>query len=619
MLTEHAINLDEIFVGRTEELKILWALWNKSIKDEEHFVYVMLNAPGTGKTRLLQYFGEMLEREKKGFFFRYNCTSHHSRTSSLNLDIVTRLRSQIATKKQYILEYITNSYADTVLEWKRDDLRRVITRLERVMSADHATLEDVVWIFRTLSDIIPMVFVADEIQELQKRELLVDDEALTPTNQQSMTETALRYFTEILRDWLSHRLLIVLSGTQYHILQQIGYKIGSPIAQKVQHLLIKNFSTSEVDEYVQQVNDRFLSKLIPPEKLKVQQALVTYYQRFLHAFSGGHPRTMVLMTQWFLADVNEFLETLPSYDEFTNTLFNQVEKDFKLRILTREKQDQIKQLQENEAFPLVKQWLINSATTGFNLGKAPVSIPSESLEAVEDLIYQLMTLGIIVKNGLDEYHLTSYFHLLAFLECFTGDHELFLRTILTNRLFKLSCGGHAGFGYTFEHVFLSALLLGGMQVVSSHEMVQVKETASNRDLPISINDISTVHEISGDANWKELHIKPNVLYHAPHARSIDFFILNNDQLTLIQVSTAKHGHKEKIKSLMNELQKARQCYHEYEVKGWYVSLFPISANIIETNQDSSLVISSGDELSSILGEKLLKRLLNIKSQLIRRD
>ncbi len=113
------LDLEEIFVGRHEELNRLRKIWEQTLKPREHFVYVVLNAPGTGKTRLLSYFGELLEQEQRGLFFRYTCRSRHTRASTLCLDIITQLKRQLYHKESYILEYLKKITHNTSLDLER--------------------------------------------------------------------------------------------------------------------------------------------------------------------------------------------------------------------------------------------------------------------------------------------------------------------------------------------------------------------------------------------------------------------------------------------------------------------------------------------------------------------
>ena len=71
-------NIQEIFVGRGAELTNLGDLWNGILKPKEHFAYTLLNAPGTGKTTLLNYFGEnFVVGEKKAIFVSVRCKSSY--------------------------------------------------------------------------------------------------------------------------------------------------------------------------------------------------------------------------------------------------------------------------------------------------------------------------------------------------------------------------------------------------------------------------------------------------------------------------------------------------------------------------------------------------------------
>lgn len=66
-----------IFVGRHSDLRYLSGLWNLACKDEEHLVYMFLNAPGVGKTTLINHFGKLLKAEGKGLYVRFVCSSEY--------------------------------------------------------------------------------------------------------------------------------------------------------------------------------------------------------------------------------------------------------------------------------------------------------------------------------------------------------------------------------------------------------------------------------------------------------------------------------------------------------------------------------------------------------------
>ncbi len=625
MLTRHSRSLKRLFVGRKEELELLQLAWEETLEPEEHQVYVVLNAPGTGKTRLLQHFGELLEKQHEGLYFHYRCSDRFRSSTELNVDLIKKLLNNLKRKESYLVNYFLAKHVRDESNARAESLHELMLRMESMVMTQKISRSDVVSFFEDVSMLIPLFFVSDEIQQFQKRVLKVLDEdaSVEPSmtaelaSTEILEETALRYFTRILSDLMTSPVLMILSGTQYHILSQIGMKIGSPIAGKVRQLLIKNFTRQELEEYVIKVNDDIIREIIPPTKHTHAKILVAHYHRFLQSFSGGHPRTVVLITEQFLINILSFLDKDLSYDEFMDIFYPIVENDFKGRIFSREKQDHIRLLQDNEHFHVVKEWILNHSLNGLNLGPEP-SVSSDIRDHVEDLIFQLLTLGVIVRNGVNQYHLTSFFHLQSFLECYTNEHEQFLHQVFTNRFFKLLCGSHAGFGYTFEHVIIAAL------IVNSH-----KHSKNRKNMDFGVRDVSwdkissslrklqTVKEITSEIDWEELvqDLKPNVLYHAPRAQTIDLLVLIDDTLILIQVTTTKMHHASKIRALERKIEAVQQFLVDKKVLGWYISLFPLNKQGRRPANDRLIVITAGSDLEALLGTSLLERLTIIKEQL----
>ncbi len=626
MMSEAALVLDEIFVGREQELRILNHLWKKILKPGEHHVYVLLNVPGTGKTRLLLHFGEHLERQHQGVFFHYRCSSRYQTPRELNLDLLAELHSMLESKQEYLLACIANQPRDLRWELKQERLMGLIKTMNDLIISKNVSLNDIVETFKVLARIVPVLLVADEIQEFQKITLKkASEKSINSADHYPLQdETALHYFTRILKDLMQAPILMVLSGTQYHILSQIGTKIGSPIAQKVEQLVIRNFTARELEHYVDQVHDRILQHLPAEDVNDSLVDLVAHYRWFLQAFSGGHPRTVVFITQQLLAGLSTLLQKSHRRESFVDALFSMVETDFKTRIFTREKRAHVQELQAREGFSIVKKWLLTGATMGLMLGPEPTLHSGMQRERVEDLVYQLMTLGVIVRNGLNQYHVTSYFHLLAFLECFTSEHELFLHQVLTNRFFKLLCGSHAGLGYTFEHVLLSSLLLKSYRIRElRHGQLASRPNFINAGddllLPLSLDDITAVTELSGDVDWSHLSLVPGTLYHVPQARALDLFVLAADgqRLVLIQVTTtaspqAQNRKLTQLARMVMDVRKIKRA-EAMEVIGWFISLFPIPRSLHGPEGDQECVfVTAGSDLEPILGQDLLERLMTVK-------
>jgi len=61
-----------IFVGREQDIENLHALWEWACDKSSfpRYAYALLNAPGIGKTSLLDHFGKMLMDKKLGIYIK---------------------------------------------------------------------------------------------------------------------------------------------------------------------------------------------------------------------------------------------------------------------------------------------------------------------------------------------------------------------------------------------------------------------------------------------------------------------------------------------------------------------------------------------------------------------
>ena len=99
MIEDVIPEVEEIFVGRALELRKLDGLWNLANKDREHKVYVLLNAPGIGKTTLINHFGGFLEVEGKGLFIRLRCSDNLNSPQKIIKEILYVVQNVIKRKE----------------------------------------------------------------------------------------------------------------------------------------------------------------------------------------------------------------------------------------------------------------------------------------------------------------------------------------------------------------------------------------------------------------------------------------------------------------------------------------------------------------------------------------
>ncbi|MHA1660732.1 MAG: ATP-binding protein [Promethearchaeota archaeon] len=600
MIKSFIPQIKKIFVGRHLELQQLEELWDFSCQDEEHFVYVFLNAPGVGKTTLINHFGKSLESEDKGIFIKFVCNSDYDSPSRLNKNLIKAIDKKINQKFNFIERFITKNFKKGSRERFRQKLKHLQNFIDELLMKSIISLNDITDIFLDLAEIIPIFFSADEIQEFQKCDLI---NSFDKENKEGEKETALHYLTRLLKNLLNSRILLVLSGTRYHILSQIGGSIGSPIRQKVKTLILQKFEPEEVMAYVEQVKNLIKSAdlKLKPEKMSV---IIEYYQNFLFAFSGGHPRAIENITEIFLINLSFLTKNnqYSNYDAFLDFLLPKIEEFFSNTLISSIHKNALLELTVSEQFSEVKDWILARGSHGQLLGPRPTIIDDSFLDnEIKRITYDLVNIGIIVQNGNYNYHLTSYFYFLEFLKIYHEPYEVFLKQVLHNKYFKLICGRHTGFGYTFENIFLSALIIYG---------IKNKEKSI---IPLKVSSLRSLEIIKGKIKWSEHMLEPNVLYHSPEAKAVDAILIQEKELLLIQITTTNPPTEGKISNLSSEIKKISKIGinlgKELKIRGWFVSLFDFKETRVI---DENILITAGDDLIPILGKQLYSKLKVVK-------
>ncbi len=559
--------IPSIFVGRSQELKILSELWKHSMNTgTENFVYVYFNTPGIGKTTLLKQFGKLTEKNKNGIHFSYSCTNSFSSEISLNEDIIYHLQLLLMNKKKLINEYIITCYDNELKEFYKIQLKNLQESIANNIKQKNYTIEIIATTLKRISDIIPVLLTFDEVQRFEQIKL--------------DNETLFHHLTNILAALLDSKILIILSGTQYHILRRIGANIGSPIRYKTKSVIISPFSAQDITDYVIKIKEN--------TDVQISDKLWNHLIDYLHTFSGGHPRTISWITEYFLS--NKDILSNKDYNDFVNIIHHSFKSHFNNAIIRSDQKNAIIELQSSEQFITVKNWIISGIMNQLKLHSRPINENEEIDYEIERLVFNLMTTGIIVQNGNMNYYITSYFHFLLFLELFKEEHELFLQQILTNKFIHILVGGHSGLGYTFENIVLSSLVLDS----------NILENFLN----IKLDKFITVERM-------KTKIKPNILYHAPTAKGMDACILIRNILIIIQITTMKSVDKQKIREFINVLNDWKG--RGYNTKGWFISLYKIPSKI--NKNITSVIFTSGNELIALIGETLYNRTLQIKYNL----
>ena len=549
------IRYKKIFVGREKDLDTLSMLFDESTSRSTDRsppkVYSYLNAPGIGKTTLLNRFGERIENEGRGLHIYFSCGSDYRNLSELVQDLIDVLINISRNKKQFIQSYIESSEESTILKAYYHDFE---TRVHEVISEKDFHFLPLRKTIQLLTNTIPTFFSIDEIQQLQQ--IYVDDE-----------HTMLRSFADFLADLLPSKVLLTISGTQYSIMSQIGYGIGSPLNGKIETVVISPLKSQHIRQYITKF------RILYPD-----QPYTNELESYLLGFSGGHPRTIEMIVKSFF--------TLRDVTNFSENLTKRVRILLSKSLLDREKIEMLKQLQDNEEYNEVKLWLLQGLDDNLRLN-------TELTEEDNEIIFQLMTMGLIVMNGNSNYYITSYFHAVVILKTLTEPYEQFLYEVLNNRYFREMVGGYSGLGFTFERILFASLILHGNTENQSEQLIfNVKNL--NRIETVNSRDLKKV---------LDTEIQQDTLYSFPNAKNIDGIFKVDDEIVLLQITTKQSGIHEKFMNFQRDVQ-------EYNVKGWFISLY--ESDIEETSHSK---ITMGSEVAEVLGEKLYQRMLKIKEYL----
>ena len=274
--------MPQYFVGRKTELKRLDDHWVVATTGRTSYkrVYAVLNAPGVGKTELLEQFGEKLMKAKKGLMVEINVKTTSNKILSYYLLILKEIRLAIKDNKKLIKEYVAKKVSEEFEiikgEYKKqypfDDeeeansaiqniektLNKMISQFEELETSLHvdqeflANLPDLFpRLISDLSIIIPVFLFIDEVQVLQ---------SLSYLNNKKEEETFLHVCSKELADLLPTKTLIVVSGTQYRLMKQIGNKIGSPLRGKVKHFVIHPLESENIKEYYHLISKYFIKE-----------------------------------------------------------------------------------------------------------------------------------------------------------------------------------------------------------------------------------------------------------------------------------------------------------------------------------------------------------------------
>ena len=617
----------KLFVGRKEELQSLDECWTTATTagTAAKRVYAVLNAPGVGKTALLEHFGNKLIAEKKGLMVEINVLNTNNTILEYYILVLKEIGLAIKKNRKMITKYFTNKVSEEfelvesvhreqypfqdeeeatiALQDIEDYLNGFIKKFNQLKLSSHTDQELLAYIsdeFPTiisdLSTIIPVFLFIDEIQVLQ---------SLNHLNIDNEVETFLHVCSKELADLLPTKTLIVVSGTQYRLLKQIGYKLGSPLRNKVDPFIIHPLIHDDLVDYYNKVSKYFLDTCGNLKTLQDQNLLLKWYIRMIYGYSGGHARTLTKLTNRFLEKFIKNSKIPSSYSKFLTHFTDPHIVNRFYPELSGEVKEAFPKLQKNSKFKDVHNWIVGQSIFGANLYLRPDHQIKEADEEIDIIMNTLVQMGILMINGDENYYITSYFHYLAYLSYVVDDYTVFLNEILTNKYFKQMCGYHSGLGYVFEEIFLATLMM----------IPDSKTPKIANKIPFDLNKSYKVIKIPKSVNYTTLNVEIDTIYHTPSGAGVDFIIRDEDKIILIQVTTLQTVTLKKIQGMEEIFNALLRNNQNLNVLRWFISLTPIPENIFnKVKNNHNMLFTAAEELRDIIGQEMYDRINGVKEE-----
>jgi len=601
-----------LFVGRVNELRNLQKIWNLICESSgEHYAYSLLNTSGIGKTTLLEHFATKIIENNQGLPIRI-LASFDDRDYNLYVsNWLNSFRNCVVNNKLFIENYIKTNYKSEIINEKIEEFQEILKDFNEEKNKRIYNYNIVPRLIKSLSNIIPILLVIDEVQVWQEIKFM---------SELNKEETALHCMARSVAQLLNAKVLMIFSGTQYRILSEIGRDIGSPIRNKVRPILIQLFSQEDIKNYAKEIKNRII-KYIKEEDKEALNICVKSYEEFLLKFSGGHARTIQFITEYFIDKLESLISLAKINKEKFNNEFIELflkPQTVKLFIpqLKEHLRNAIRDIQKKIEYKKVHEWIIRNAMQSLKLGQGD-GLNYNELEILEDLVH----VGILAKNSEDNYYLTSYFHLLAYLDAIEDENTIFLKEVLENKYFVRLCGSHSGLGYVFEEVLLSVFLL--------IPKTKIGFEINKDQLPFNALKDYEVIVSNERIDFSKIEIRDNTINHYRMSEGIDFIIRDGEKIILIQITTVGIKMKDKIEANMNiigdkikgliEVGKKLQENQivkrdELKVIGWIISLFEIKDEKIRERIEIPewIRIDDGEKVKNLIGDKLYQKIYQTK-------
>ncbi len=579
------IELEDVFVDREKALQFLESELRKRKNHTKEKAIRITQAPGTGKTRLLQEFIKKMEFENKGLGI-FISSQNESLWSDLEVLKGVLLRTLLRPIVGDAVSDPSLIISETQLEllksmYNLDGNQIFMSHIEMFNRTKdiHALLfkftSSVSFVFKR-----PVIFVFDEIQATIGK--MTD--IFTNDKRQGLFRKIINLSADLIK---LPNVLVVISGTNYKILHYLEY-LGSPLKQKTKEYNLKPLAPEYVGE--------FYDKVFGTPTDELSEGL----RDWLIENSNGVPRTMVWMAETLQEQGGSKWVREVGLEEAISTLdeivYGMVYEDVQNSVNTLLELKNGKELLEWVAYrSLFDKQISLVETRHFEFEKAN----RKKICTIHDLVHK----GIIhIVDGHFEFR-NVYFE-KALREALQIENKT-LDELL--RLFGMKTTELRGF-MSWQRTFLGAYLELALAIALYKTSKQLGDIDMSKFLtPKSENDLKIRIEKIVRIASLELIIEPelNTIYAAPE-RGPDLTIFTEDKRIIFiecknWTQPLSYNDFKKIRTKLNNISKKFKDYTPV-----YVIAVPKIQNVIydelELYSDTYFILEDG--LKKILGEQV---------------
>jgi hypothetical protein len=554
--------LKRIFVGRKIALKKIFSYWEVQREDPQELAHILLNIPGIGKTRLIEFFGECIS-EGMNPLTREGQDGINGVYIKFQLNSTDILRDEFTTSFMKIVSDSFHSYfmkdITRIPESWKDDLKLPLSKMKpwklllstleiknykEISKSEDRNLS-------LLANQIPLILHIDEIQEGVGSFFIESDGQKLEKYQQISTMVA---------GLINAKVLVILTGTQFTMLRKIGSVSTSPLNGKTLSLILPYLDEADIRDYV----DLVFIQTDTDRELQLKH----FYTNWLTFYSGGHPRTMEFLTRNFLHRWDQYKDILLR-DDLDKSRYSLVLKDMFSIITTRtmetlrnhywksKYEKYFQKSQVNIPDTIIKQiiaYILKLVFISSKLGDLDKILWKKYHKAIkdkrnlEDFLSILVESGYLLISGDNNYYTPSLFAFQAFAEDFS---EISNRTLALFKEFTRH-------PLIIEMLQYTGQLLGwSLELILKYALLTTVPDAmlKNSEFPkaFGINYCSTIPSfppptravlLNGNLTEDRLeNLEENIYYLFPASKDFDGCIRFGNSFLLIQLKAIQNFTK----------------------------------------------------------------------------